>query len=212
MKKINLVLLSLLMGISTITYGQKKKAEDILKSVTDKTTSYKAVKIDFSLLMTNEEADINDEKTGTLFLSGNKFRLEVPGQIVISNGKTTWTYLEDDEEVMINDVDNDEKSITPNKLLTSYNDNYKVKLNKSAEAGINTKVVDLLPKEDENFKKIEIYINTKLNQIEKFIIYDNNNSEYTYNIDKFIPNPKVTPSTFEFSEKEFPDADINDMR
>jgi len=50
------------------------------------------------------------------------------GQVIISNGITIWTYLEDSEEVMVNDVDESGESISPTQILTQYNDSYKAKI------------------------------------------------------------------------------------
>lgn len=211
MKKIILMLIAI--AITGVSFGQKKQAEDLLKQVIKKTTSYPAVETNFSLSMVNEEAGIDETKTGKLFFSGDKFRLEFPGQYVISDGKTIWTYLEDDEEVMINDAQEGEKAFKINSILTSYNDDYKIKDGGNEKIdGKTLAVIDMQPKKDNNFKEISLFVDKASNQVKIIKVLDKNKSEYIYKIDTFKPLEKVNNNLFQFSETEFPDAEINDMR
>ena len=57
-------------------YSQKdQKASDLLDQVSAKTKSYKSIKADFSYKMENAKAKINEEKQGTLLLSGDKYKI-----------------------------------------------------------------------------------------------------------------------------------------
>ena len=65
-------------------YSQKdQKASDLLDQVSAKTKGYKSIKADFSYKMQNTKAKINEEKQGTLLLSGDKYKMQASGQTVI---------------------------------------------------------------------------------------------------------------------------------
>jgi outer membrane lipoprotein carrier protein len=122
MKKI----LSFIIGITFVnliaaqdTEKGDKKSNEILNRLTTKTEAYKTIKAEFAYIMKNADAGIDEKTEGTLFVKGDKYRLLIAGQVVISDGITSWTYIKDADEVQINSVENSEESITPNKLLTS---------------------------------------------------------------------------------------------
>src|SRR5256885_1736152 len=91
---------------------QDKKAEDILKGVSTKYNSYKSVKATFVITMENPKDNTKDVQKGTICLKGNKYKLEVAGQDVISDGKTRWTFVKDANEVQIDNLKTDENTIT----------------------------------------------------------------------------------------------------
>src|ERR1039457_3756772 len=93
------------------------KASALLDEVSAKTKAYKSIKADFTYTMENKQAKINEEKKGTLLVSGDKFRLNIVGQIVISDGKTSWTYIQESNEVQLNSPDSKDDALTPSKLL-----------------------------------------------------------------------------------------------
>lgn len=214
MKNIALILLFSMISYSAFSQQQdNKKAQAILDKVTAKTESYKSIRMEFTYKMENKEANIDESKEGMIILKGNKFRLIIAGQLVISDGETVWTYIAEAEEVQINSVEEDDESINLNKILTSYSENYKSKFIKSTvENGVNVKIIDLVPTEGKSYFKIRLVINEAKAQILKSTIYDKNGSTYTYEISKFIANPVVSEKDFTFNASDYPDVEIVDMR
>src|SRR5437762_3249435 len=84
---------------SSQTTQTDKKAEDILHGVSAKYKSYKSVKATFIINVENAKDNSKDVQKGTIYLKGNKYKLEVAGQDIVSDGKTRWTYLKDANEV-----------------------------------------------------------------------------------------------------------------
>ncbi len=198
---------------STSAQDTDKKADEILKQVTNKTKSYKTIKADFTFKMENKASKINESKKGTISLKGEKYRLSIAGQLVICDGKTVWTYIEDAEEVQINNVLDDNETITPDKILTSYNADYKSKFVKeAAEAGKTIQTIDLTPKKGKSFTKIRIRIDKTAQQISSFAVFDKEGNTYTYVINKLEHDIAVDDSNFTFSKSKFPNAEIVDMR
>jgi len=211
MKKILLVFALLFGGI--VFAQSSKKADQLLKDVVDKTASYENMKVEISYTMVNNEMDINEKKGGVIFIAGDSYRIEMEGQIIISDGKTVWTYLVDSEEVLVSDVENNDENISPTKILTTYNSDYKAKFdpdNKYKNADL--KAINLRPNDGKQFEKMSILVNQKSLSLESFSIYDKNGNVFTYHIHKLTPNLDLPENTFTFNPADYPDVEVVDMR
>ncbi len=152
MKTISIILALLLGGHA---FAQNaKKAEELLEQVVNKTASYKNLKADILYTMVNNELDINEKKEGVIYISGDSYRIEMEGQVIISDGKTVWTYLEDSGEVMVSNVEDNDESISPTKILTTYNSNYKARFDTDKKyKNADLKVINLAPTTANSLRK-----------------------------------------------------------
>ena len=188
------------------------KAKAILDALSAKLDALETMKFEFSYTMTNTAENINETKTGSIYIKDDKYRLYIADQLIICDGTTIWTILKEDKEVQINSVDPTNQN-TPNKMLTSYNKNYKAKFIKEApKAGIIMQTLDLTPLTAQSFYKVRLEINKLKNMVYSSTIYDKNGTTYTYLVTSFIENPKVFESRFTFNKADYPDYSINDMR
>lgn len=216
MKKLIALLISISIAVFSIaqdTDKGDKKSREILDRLTAKTEAYGTIKVEFNYKMNNVEADIDENAEGTLFVKGDKYRLLIAGQLVISDGVTIWTYIEDADEVQINSVEDSEESITPSNLLTSYNDDYKSKFVKETfQYGTTVYIIDLTPNEGKSYYKVGVIVDKEKDQLLEITIYDKNGSTYSYIINSFIPNLELDDAQFTFNPEDYPDVDIVDMR
>jgi outer membrane lipoprotein-sorting protein len=212
-----------LLALLSVTFGATaqemetekgdKKSNEILEKLTAKTESYKTIRAEFSYKMKNTEAEIDETTDGTILVRDDKYRLIISGQVVISDGTTLWTYIEDANEVQINSAGESEESITPSKLLTSYNKDYKSKfVRESFQYGTTVNIIDLTPDEGKTYSKVRVVIDKQKDQLLEITIFDKNGSTYAYIINKFETDIELNDSEFTFDPKEYPDVDIVDMR
>ena len=208
-----LTIFLMLLASAGITQNKDLKATALLDEVSTKTKSYKSIKAEFSYKMENKQAKINEEKKGSLLLSGDKYRLSVAGQVVICDGKTIWTYIEESNEVQINNLDNKDDALTPSKLLTSYNANYKSKIIKdNNQTDPNVETLELMPNISKNFTKAIVAIDKLKKQIKSFSLYDKNGNTFTYRISKFQTDLPINPADYSFDKSKFPGVEVIDMR
>lgn len=216
MKKLLLLIVTvsiLVFGFAQDTDKGDKKSREVLDRLTAKTEAYATIKVEFNYKMKNIEADIDENIEGTLFVKGGKYRLLIAGQLVICDGETIWTYIEDAEEVQINAVEDSEESITPGNLLTSYSEDYKSKyIRETFQYGTTVHIIDLTPKEGKSYYKVQVIIDKAKDQLLEITIFDKNGSTYSYIINSFVTNLELADSQFIFNADEYPDADIVDMR
>jgi len=212
MKEI-LSIVIILFSFPCFSQTKDPKATALLDEVSTKTKSYKSIKADFSYTMENKQAKINEEKKGSLLLSGDKYRLTVAGQVVICDGKTIWTYIEESNEVQINNLDNKDDALTPSKLLTSLNSNYKSKIIKdNNQTDPTVETLELVPNISKNYIKAIVAIDKTKKQVKTFSLYDKNGNVFTYKISKYQTDLPVNPSDFSFDKSKFPGVEVIDMR
>lgn len=201
------------LALSSFAQTSDPVAKAILDKVTKKTQSYETMKFEFTYTMVDTKEGINESKSGSIYIKGDKYRLYIADQIVICDGVTIWTYLKEDNEVQINDVDpnNDQ---TPNKMLTTYGENYKAKFIKEIpKGGKMIQIIDLTPNTAKSYYKVRLEIDKTESMVVSSTIYDKNQTTtYTYRVDVFTPNPKVAESRFTFNAADYPGVTVNDMR
>lgn len=208
-------LLVIILTISCLsTFAQKDdKASTLLEEVSNKTKTYSSFKADFSYSMDNKAAKIHETKTGTLLVSGDKYKVTVAGQEVFCDGEKVWTYISESNEVQINEMDTRKEAITPTNILTSYNANYQSRMIQDNDAADpDLQAVELIPFSKGNFEKVIVIIDTKLKQIKSFKLFDKNGNVFTYKVTRFQPDVPVKSSDFIFSEANHPGVEVIDMR
>ncbi len=172
------------------------------------------MKAEFSYTLENPQAKIKETQSGSILLSGAKYKLDIAGQEVICDGKTIWTYMKEAKEVQINDVDPDAEGIKPSEIFTMYEKGFLYKF--VDEKNVGGKVVqnlELTPTDKtKEFFKIKLSIDKSSKQIVKSIIFDKNGNRYTYSIKKFSPNFAVNAATFSFDTKKHPGVEVVDLR
>ncbi len=211
MKQVGIFILSIF--ISAMAFSQSKKAEAIIEEITQKTQAYKSVEFEFTFTYEDPSSAEEISEPGTLLISGDKYVLGIEGQTVICDGKTIWTYIEDAWEVQINAIEEDDESITPSKLLTTYNEEYKARLDKEfTKDGVKYQRIELKPEEGKRWVKLDVLVNADLKQISEITVLDKNGGTIHYKIDKFTPDLEVTDADFIFDPADYPDVEIVDMR
>ncbi len=206
------ILTSLIIFSSILAFSQGKdnKAVALLDEVSKTAKSYKSIKVDFTYSMVNAKAKINEGKTGSLLVSGDKYKMSAAGQMVICDGKTIWTYIKESNEVQVNTLENKDDALTPSKLLTSYNTNYKSKMIKGDNPALES--VELTPNTSKNFTKAILEIDKAKKQVKSFTLFDKSGNTFTYKIKTYLTDTAVTDADFTFDAKKFPGVEIIDMR
>lgn len=191
------------------------KAKSILAAVSKKYASYPVIKADFSYTIENPKSKMKHSESGTLYTrsKANKYKIITASQELMSDGKTQWTYLKDDNEVNVSDVDNSSNSINPARIFSIYEKGYKyVALPDIKQGGKVFHVIDLTPTtEGNNFFKIRLTIDKASSQIAKTMVFDKNGNRYSYVIKSLTP-AKVSESIFAFQAGKYPGVEVVDLR
>jgi outer membrane lipoprotein carrier protein len=188
----------------------EKKATALLDEVTAKMKAYKTMKLEFTYSMVNKSQKINESFKGSLIAKGDKYRLNISGQQIFSDGKTTWTYQKDANEVQINEVSDADDASTPTKFMTSYGNNYKSKL--ISDKG-NLEVIEMSPvKGAKKLSKVNLTLDKEAKQVKSMQVFDKNGAVFTYNIESFVTNQPIADTEFVFKASNYPKVEVVDMR
>ena len=217
MKKIIYLIAFIIAGTSVKVAAQSEtKAKAILAEVSKKYKSYDVIKTDFTFTINNPQTKVNESQSGTLYVrsKANKYKVVLKDQELISDGKNQWTYLKQDQEVQLSEVNNGADGLNPAKIFTIHEKGFKSLYTNDTK--LNGKLVhniELSPIDSKgSFFKIKLKIDKITKQIVSAVIYDKNGSHYTYTIKSFTPNVKVPESTFAFDAKKYPGVEVVDLR
>jgi chaperone LolA len=210
----------LLSGIIFSGMAQSKgasdpKAKTVLDGVSNKFKSLKTVVANFILKVEGANNSVSDSKKGTVYLKGAKYKVTLPGQEIISDNKTSWTYAKDVNEVTINNVDQSSGAMTPAKLFTNFYDkDYLYKLEaETKEKGKVLQNVELTPTDkSKTIFKVIVSVDKKSQSIAKMRVFEKNGNHYTYEITNFTPNTNLNDATFTFDAKNYPGVEVVDLR
>jgi len=213
MKKLVITLILALSG-KILLAQYDPKALEVLDAMSKKYKAVPAFEANIAYTLTNEVEKINEEFKGKMVVKGDKYRLILPEQEVINDGKTLWTYLAEAKEVNIDNFDPTSDDLNPSKIFEVYKKGFKyLHMGDATEAGVLCDVVDLVPeKKDAQYFKIRMNISKKDKSIQNFTMFDKSGNRYKYTISKFTPNAAIADSYFTFDPQKYPGVEIIDLR
>lgn len=213
--KVRCVLIGALViaGFTGLTEARAQSADDIVKRVRKKYDQLKTLRIDFEQVYHWVMADETSKIRGTLYLTrDNKYRVELPNQLVVTDGKTVWTFSKDLNQVMIDRLSADAGNPLPGELLLKYSRDYRATiLREETVDGTRTYVIELLPKKEGEFvKKARVWVDRERWVVVRLLQEDLNGNVTVYNVLKLVENPKLGDELFTFEIRE--GIQVVDMR
>lgn len=209
MKKIVFIVTALLFNFASKAQVDAK-AQQILKEVSAKYKSYKTLSATFRLNLMDQKTKKSEVQNGSITLKGNMFNLSMADQVVMSDGKLTWTYLKESNEVQISEVKTSNDAISPANIFTMYEHGYKQKYLADKKS---FHLIELFPEDaKKNYFKIQLEINKKDKYVQTARVYDKNGNIYTYAIVKFTPDAATTDELFTFNKAKYPGVEVVDLR
>lgn len=214
-KKIWSLLLFMVVSSSVVFAQNDPQVKAILNGVSKKFRSFNVVKIEFSFTLKSPQANVNETQNGTLYVkpASNKYKVNLDEQELTSDGKVQWTYLKNDNEVQIAEINNSADAMNPAKIFTMYEKGFKyVYLGDTKLKGKTYQNIELAPLAEKPYSKVRLKIDKLAKQIADIVVFDKNGNTYTYTIKSFVPNVKITDSFFTFDTSKHPGVDVVDLR
>ncbi|MES2781040.1 MAG: outer membrane lipoprotein carrier protein LolA [Bacteroidota bacterium] len=191
-----------------------KNADKLLNTISKRYKNFKTMKADFIYTIESKADKIQEKQKGTLLVKGNKFKLDIAGQLIICDNQTLWTYSKEVNEVQVNTYNPKETTIRLDDIFTMYGKGFLYKITEETKEGNKEiAVVELTPKDKKkNFFKIKLTIDKTNQTILKSVVYDKNGTIHTYTITNQFPNIKLEDKTFVFDATKYPKVEIIDLR
>ena len=207
-----LVMLELSRGYSQTNDPEAKK---ILDAISAKFKSYKAVTSDFTLKIEDAKGKVQGEKKGKVYMKDKKYRVDITGQEIYSDGATVWTFDQAANEVTINTVDPSGSGITPQKLFTSFYDkDFLYKFNgEKKQGGAVLQEIEMTPVDKTKaFHKVYLTVNKKTHNVVSTRVFEKNGNKYTYSVNSLDGKSPVAEDLFVFNKSKHPGVEEVDLR
>lgn len=216
--KIIVRIISLMIITTGVFAQQDPKAKAILDQLSITTKAHKTIVAKFTSNAVNKEANMDEVYKGKLWQKGDKYKLDFMDAITFFNGKNKWVYMPDVQEVNLFSVNEEEQTDNifdnPQKVFTIYEEGFKyLYLGEKTFNKQGVHEIELVPtdKKKEYFK-IKLYVNKNKTQIVGFKYFAKDGTRVNVTIDSFKVDEKLKNSMFSFDKKEYPDAELIDMR
>ena len=187
---------------SSLFTANAQSAKSVLDKAAASVTVASGVKANFRMTTTTGNT------SGTIAIKGKKFYATTPQAKIWFDGKTQWTYLKNNDEVNVsNPTEAQLQAINPYNFINLYKKGYKATLNSSGSSH----VVHLTATSPER-KINELFITidkksyhptqVKLLQGKKWTVFDITD----------LKKQSTPDSEFRFNAKDFPQAEVIDLR
>lgn len=145
--------------------------------------------------------------SGTIAIKGNKFHATTPEAIIWYNGKTQWTYLNNTEEVNISTpTEAQQVSMNPYKFITMYKSGYFLNMKKN---GSDFEVHMKAQNPSRSVQEMYVTVNSKY--LPTKIRMRQGKEWTTITISNFQAKDQ-SDASFQFNSKDFPSAEVIDLR
>ena len=177
-------------------------AKSVLDKAASSITAKQGVKANFRMTATNGST------SGTIAIKGKKFYATTPQATVWFDGKTQWTYMKNNDEVNVsNPTEAQLQAINPYNFINLYKSGYAYTMNST---GTNYIVHLTANSSERKIKELFVSVNkktyqptqVKMLQGKKWTTFDISN----------IKKENIADCQFRFNSKDFPKAEIIDLR
>lgn len=216
MRKITLLLgLAISVVLTGFSQGNDPAAKKVLDGVSKKFKTYKAVQSTFTLQIVDANGKVQGTKKGTVYMKGQKYRVNITGQEIYSDGKNVWTYDKSANEVTITQLDPGGTGITPQKLFTSFYDkDFLYKLNGEKKEGTKTlQEIEMTPVDKtKSFHKVYLLVDKKNQTIYSTRVLEKNGNKYSYTVNSLNGKAPLADEVFVFNKAKYPGVEEVDLR
>lgn len=222
MKKLVIAIIPVFMVLSVYAQKDQKaapvhdpKAKEILDKVSSKTKAYQTIKAEFVINREDKKDNKKNTQKGTIWIKGNKYKLDILGAITFCDGKTRWAYIKDSKEINITEPDpKTDNLIDPSKVFTIYEKGYKYKyVGEKFEDGLQMHEIDLFPEDlRTKLSRLTLQVEKNENRIHSIRYVEKDGVTVTVKVSKFSPDAGVSEADVTFNKANFPGAEIIDMR
>lgn len=187
---------------SSLFTADAQSAKSVLDKAAASVTVASGVKANFRMTTTTGNT------SGTIAIKGKKFYATTPQAKIWFDGKTQWTYLKNNDEVNVsNPTEAQLQAINPYNFINLYKNGYTYTMN---TAGTNYVIHLTSNSADRKIKELFITVNKK--SYEPMQVKMLQGKKWTTFDITSIKKEKIADSQFRFNSKDFPKAEIIDLR
>ena len=190
-----------------------KEADDLVSSIQKKYNAINDITITFTQVSHEGNESDGPGMTGTITQQGkDKYRIEMEGQTIVSDGKTVWTFTKSTNQVLVDNYQDDSTVVTPEKILTTFTTQYDAQIvGKETLGAYQTTNLNMTPKvKDSPVKQMKVWVDDTQSLMRKVQVEFTAGNVVTYTINSVKLNGGVSEKLFTFTPPK--DAEVVDMR
>jgi len=194
------------------------KAKAILERLRKQYDGFATMDALFTLTIELPDTKKPDTRKGKMSQQGDSYRLETENEMIISDGKTLWTYLKDLNRVQITEARAKDKNtlLSPKQLIYAYENKEFVYslVGEATEGGKSCNLVEFKPvKRNGDYTKLRIAVDKATDRIVSIKVFGRDNSRYTMQISSLKANVgNYAPGYFTFDKNNFKGVKVEDLR
>ncbi len=195
------------------TFGQiDQEATNILDKFSTKALEAPSVSMKFHMVTTDQVENTNDTLAGSIILSKDKYKLDLPDNIIWFNGETSWSYLPAEKEVTITVVDKEDNSFQnrPSSIFSLYKSGFKCRLIQETSE---LYVIDLYPEDlKSDLIRVRLSIGKSLLNLKSLEYKKRDGIVITLFVRDYNLKMKPGPDNFIFQPGKYKGVEVIDMR
>ena len=196
----------------TVSGQNDPQAVKILDRFSSTATSAPSVSMKFLHVNIDQLTDTRDTTEGSVIISKNSYRLDLPDNIIWFNGETSWSYLPAEKEVTITVPDKNDDSFQsrPSLIFTMYKKGYKSRL---VEERTDSYLVDLYPDDvKSDLVRVRLHIDKSSFSLRSFEYKQRDGMTLFILIKDYSLKQVPEPGMFTFNTEKFKGVEMIDMR
>ena len=171
-----------------------------------------SVSMKFTMETIDQFEGTNNSSSGSIIFSKDRYRLDMPDNIIWFNGEISWSYLPAEKEVTMAKPDKKDNSFMsrPSAIFSVYKKGYKVRL---LEEKSSSYLIDLYPEDiNSDHIRIRLSIGKPLLDLKSLEYKYKNGVTAILNVNEYDLKKQPDNSEFTFSPDKYKGVEIIDMR
>lgn len=207
MKKICLLLIVIIGFTGWAKAQNDPNAKKILDGVSTKLKTFKGVTANFSYTTKDRKGSLKGSVKGQINIKGEEYYIKQGNTEIFCNGSKVWNYNGEDEVTVADMENDDEKMLSPQKLLSNFYDkDFTYKLASSAG---NTYEIQMWPTDPrKNFKQVTVYVDKTKNLILRSKVIDKSDNIIEFSLSNVNTNATIPDSRFAFDASKHPGVEV----
>jgi len=212
MRRLIPVLILIIIKLQVLSGQTAPRAVSILDKFSARVSAAPSVSMSFVFVRNDQMQKSVDTLAGSLVLSKDSYRLDLPDNVIWYNGKTSWSLLPAEGEVTITEPDPGSNSFEsrPSMIFNMYREGYKCRL---LEEKSSSYLIDLYPSDVRNeIIRVRLTIAKPSLDLKSFEYKLRDGIEIKIAVTDFSLAKKIPAGFFEFDPVKHKGVDIIDMR
>jgi outer membrane lipoprotein carrier protein len=211
MRTISFILFFILLSAG-INAQSDQESIKILDRFSNNALKSPSVSMKFNLITLNQAENTKDTLQGSVIISKDKYKLDLPDNIIWFNGAISWSYLPAEKEVTITKADRKDNSFQsrPSQIFSMYKKGYKTRL---VEEKSDSYIVDLYPEDIKGeMLRVRLAIGKSLQNLISLEYKKRDGTIITLKVKEYDLKLVPTADTFVFHPENYKGVEVVDMR